>query len=1117
MPRDPEIDRLQAQQRADAQNIPALVSRQSFNPYVDAQAYSFNPNSTSDQNHNFERYYSHPSYSKLGYNPWVDNEALYNNQSSGAGDMWRATKTAAKLMATGFSAPIRSYGDLLSGNFTGLDEESAREMQYYNTVGSSTRGGVSGFASNVIANSGYTFGMIGETLLENFLTAGVAGISKVASVGKFAKDLGKYDKAVDALKGVTTYSAAEKLWNKAKGFLPASNTIGVAKDLLQASRMGESTTKAVAAYKTAGAFYRDLQAANFTVSEAKMEGAMAQKDAEERMISQFRDDHDGRYPDSKEYEEIHNRSQDAGMSTMIANVPVIFLTNKLTFDPLFKSFSRPTEFAINGTRIIREGDKLVETSLKTRAKSLLKPQTWGAGAIKYFKGNISEGLQETAQEITSGTAVDYYSSLYRNKTRAGLDQGRGEYTNDSVWDALSKNVSDQFSGKGFETFASGFFMGGLVRPITSGVERLAGYKKTKNEYASRTLDKLNEYYKDPLRFFSSRDINYTTSAQAVQKQYEALQDGDKKQWLDQEFENLASNTMLALNSGTYDLFLDKLKGIKSMTPEAIKDTYGRDGQDVLAKVDDLIARAESIKQKHESWNPRFQNPFNPAGFQKDTPEYQREAQGYMAWEQAKRNVIVKDAKFEDNRQRIQKITGDILEFTGASNIQGNKISALFSPQDTARERRLLQDEVEAFEYGDNKPAAKQARAHLAALDQFDRALQSHYLGQVLADAPKEMKTQMGAPTRGASRKSLYRAYQKYVGVVGSQAGAVLATRPDLEESFDALLDMHELAMDNQQALMDLNVLANPKGFLEYYERVNKSFSDLYQAREDILKEGIELAQKSTEDNSVLQALHARGYVLSPKGVHDLINDKKVPTEFFDTNAKQVVDDRGGERWRGFQSTAEAYIQSQKATQETEAEVKPEPAPEAQPGPTPEQAKKFENVLERLRKVETMEQLEEQRSEFAMMFSLYSREERQAMHLIGEEVNQAFDQKEQELQGRVTLENLVPGTIVLMHDREYGRGYVLKQTKKYVTVQMLDKPIKVQVMEDNLKQSIKSIEGIKTPEVQATPAETKTAQANNTSTGLFIKQNRQALEKAHDEALADPETVEVEFFETLGCQ
>ncbi len=326
MPRNPEIDRLKAIQEERLRNIPALVSKQSFSPYIDAQSYSFNPNSTSDQNHNFERYYSHPSYGKLGYNPWVDNEALYNSQSSGTGDIWRATKAAAKMIPTGFMAPLRSYGDLLSGNFTGLDEDSAREMQYYNSVGSSTRGGASGFASNVISNSGYTFGMIGETLLENFLTGGLAGASKLAGVGKFGKDLGKFDTAISSLKDVTNYSAAQKVWNKAKGFIPLSNTAGAVEDIYKVAQLGEGVNKTVAAYKTAGAFYRDIQAANFTISESKMEGAMAQKDAEERMISEFRATNDGRYPDGNEYQEIHNRAKDAGMATMLTNLPVIFLT-----------------------------------------------------------------------------------------------------------------------------------------------------------------------------------------------------------------------------------------------------------------------------------------------------------------------------------------------------------------------------------------------------------------------------------------------------------------------------------------------------------------------------------------------------------------------------------------------------------------------------------------------------------------------------------------------------------------------------------------------------------------------------------------------------------------------
>ena len=73
-----------------SKTFPKLIEQGSQNPYSELSPFAFDPKSTTDINKNYERYYSHPSFKKLGFNPWSDNETLYNQQGSGAGDVARA-------------------------------------------------------------------------------------------------------------------------------------------------------------------------------------------------------------------------------------------------------------------------------------------------------------------------------------------------------------------------------------------------------------------------------------------------------------------------------------------------------------------------------------------------------------------------------------------------------------------------------------------------------------------------------------------------------------------------------------------------------------------------------------------------------------------------------------------------------------------------------------------------------------------------------------------------------------------------------------------------------------------------------------------------------------------
>lgn len=888
------------------------------NPYAPATPHSYDPTGAENPNQNFERYYTHSSYDKLNFNPWRDNESLYNEQGSASGDIWRATKAGAKLTWTGFMSPLRSYADVFTGDALTGDQQSAQEMKYLNAIGSSTRKGAAGFTSNLITNSGYTIGLIGEMALEVPLLAaaitasgGVATPGVLARLGKYGKDFGKYAKWVEgltkAVQSLNNYSAAELFWKGAKGVANFVNPLENTANAYKAVKGVEELTKLAKISTTAGGFFRDIQMANLTLSESKLEGASAENDLKEELIADYRRKNDGKWPPEKELLAINEAAKDAGFKTLAWNIPTIYLTNKITFEPLLKSFSKGSTFTLkNGLEVIDAGKKgIVEATFANRTIAAFKPKNLLQTPFKYFKENLSEGIQESAQEVISGAAKDYYEKIYNNAAKQGMDYAIAENQGDNVWDALSSNVVDQFSGKGFETFASGFLMGALIKPISSGISVIKDfknkeYKQQKAAYAQATLAKLNEINKNPLTLFGNGILNFSNGAEAVKGQKKSEDEGSQKDWQDFEDQNVMSNVLTALDNGAYGIYQEKLKTIKSMTPEAIKEAYGIDGQEVLSKIDSILARSESIKENYEKWNDRYQNPFDPNKYNKGTTQYTGEAIGYVTWESAKKLAIFNESSFERNVGRIQNITNDILQTEGLNKVGATDISLLFTPQSIESELKLLGNELEVMSESEivDKAAIKLKRDKFKKLEAFNQKLRGYYLGLAA-----------GAELGKVSKKQLRKSYEDYVThLANSQTESVPVDRLKLESSFQQLLDIHNLKQDNIQHAEAINIFANPEGFVDQYKRLNKVFSDLYESREELNKKAVENTQAKIEDNAILNVLYERGFVLSPENVEKLLKTKEIPDEFYDQNARQVVNEADPIRFQEFKDIIEKYVE-----------------------------------------------------------------------------------------------------------------------------------------------------------------------------------------------------------------
>lgn len=1130
------------------------------NPYAAAAPYSFNSRSTDDTNKNFERYYSHSSYDKLGFNPWRDNETLYNEQGSKLGDVSRAIKSAGKLAVTGFVSPLRSYADLFTGNALSGDYESAEEMKYQNAVGSSSRGGVTGFASNLITNSGYTVGLMGEMALETFALAATGGIGaplELARIGKGIKDLGNLGRDVqginEGVQGLKNFTTAKNFWESTKNVGKAVvNFVNPINNTVKAYKGAEGLDALAKASETAGGFYRDVQMANLTLSEAKLEGASTEKDTEEELINRYRARNNGSQPTGDDLLSIKDAASDAGDTALAWNIPTIFLTNKITFEPLLKSFTKPSSFALkNGLEVIDAGKKgIVEATFKNKFVASLKPKNLLKAPLTYFKENLSEGLQETAQEIISGSAKDYYESLYISAAKQGLDYGHAENKGDNVWDVISKNVTDQFSGKGFETFASGFLMGGLIKPFAASTSALRDltkskeYKAQKAAYASATLEKLNEINSNPLTLFGSGIINFANGAEAVKGQTISEEEGKQKNWQDFEDQNVISNALTALDNNSYGLFQDKLNNIKSMTPEAITEAYGLNGQEVLSKIDSILTRADKVKENYDKWNERYKNPFNPSQFEKGNTGYTKEAIGFATWENAKKLAIFNESAFQRNAERIQSITRDITQTEGLDKIAATDVSLLLTPKTINSELSLLNSEISVLEdSGADRSELAVKKSKRAKLEDFSDKLRGYYLGQIDPSKENVSKLQL---------KKSYQNYLKHLAV--SQTNVIPLSDLNVDSSFQQLLDIHDLNQDNIQHVDAINVLANPNGFVDQYKRLNKVFTDIYNNREELNKQAVENTQTKIEDNAILNVLFERGFVLSPDNVEKLLKNKQVPDEFYDQNAKQVVDRRDPFRFKEFDDIVTNYTEATKP-EPTEAELLGErinkfvdnivagveqnseeeiefynnnkDAVEAEL----QKRKPVENVVDpvvevpvgedvlaKFAAIKNEEQLSELEVELSSLIQSTTTSEQENMGLSFRQIDELIQEKRQELAKNVTLDNLNVGNIILMQSGK--KGEIIKKGRTDVKIRDLENPsLVITVQEGNLKNTIKLkySESMKSEEIKPTADELSKAKENAEKVEKNVINDKELLTNILNEAMQDEAKYNEEFINNLGCK
>jgi len=944
--------------------------------------YSYNAGP--DGNAFYDRYaaYGTETFAKVGFSPLRDNEALFNSRTT----MWDDHKRMMQnsfwpLFANGFVAGPKSLGKMLTGDFTGVDLEESRAYTDAAAIGQSTKGGVMGFANNLLMNFAYSAGIITEAIVEEaagillapetmggslFLTSANAAknLSKIGTGFKLAKGVEATTSVTNGLRAVNnTLKAVDNVkdsrtfWQMAKGaskgtMSPLKNTFTALGDIGEVVTKGGKSynlTNLAKIYKTAGGFYKDVRNFNMALSEARLEAGIVENQIYDNGYNQYYDKF-GEAPSDKVQKELIRKSKEGSLDTLYWNTALIYVSNSITFNNLLgpkggaAGFMRNTmkevtsigggKFGKFGDVVYNQGKKIFQFQANT-AKGLVK--SWASqpiykstiATLGYFKKNFTEGIQENLQEVISGANEKYYSDSFEQSAIRSHEYHKGlsRYNLKSQNQYLKEEFKGQFSARGAETFASGFFMGMLAAPLNAAVPNMmvgynrmfnkAGYQKFKTDKLEISKGIVANLNSIGIKEFLDNKIFNVATQEAVAT---IKRTGTKKEAHDADMEGFVKQMSHVLRNGVMDVYLEKLQAEKQFSPEEFEERVPNipkgEGAKYLAKIDDVIARAKKLEKRYKYYTDKHPNPVTDANLPPaNTPEYEDAIALHTAWEDGIEKAIYFNEAFENTMKRKVDIESTYVAEAPLQNMSSKDSSVLFNDKELQNEIGLLKNEVDTLKELTDPKSQEQYEAKVRKLavmeklyatstgfknffnrydnaEQVRAALQKDKGTEPVTDEEVEaaLSSVLGEFTEDNKEKikrDYEGAYKEYLQEIASVNGDYIFDEK-IDKSFGLLVDHFALDHESGRLIKYVNLLHNPQGFLDMVDRNRQWMKDLYKKRGQIYEKMVTEEINMVISNSLLNALANQGVYVSVEAFEEWEENGVPPEEFFDNTRKLII-------------------------------------------------------------------------------------------------------------------------------------------------------------------------------------------------------------------------------------
>lgn len=900
--------------------------------------------------------YGQDTFNKIGFHPLIDNETFFNQNTTFGDDLQRwATHSAWPMLSKGFMDPIKSYKSIIEGNgLFDADPQSARDYEYYNALGASTKGGLGGFTVNMFNSASYSMGILMEGAVEATLIGGLFSGGNVATgaieggstflnkLGSLPKALIETSKATGMLlsdvKNLSNLSKAKELYKSAgqgfKTFLnPLHNTTAAFNQL----KNTDNLTNLARSATTAGALWHDVMSMNMALSEGKLEGGFTRYQTYDKLYNKFVEENNGRGPGLEEQEAMMRQASKGSFWNTLNNTGLIFYSNKLVFPSLtnasflkgipkfgfgkvvtnvgkeFQVLFKPGKTALEGT-FVKQRINFVNA-----IKSLVKPATYGKVGLNYFKANVVEGAQEVLQDVLQETTQNYYVDTFKNP-----DARNYRYASGLLGDAIGKQIGAQ----GLETFLSGFLMGTVLQApgvmkkyATVGYNdyfkkdaKYKSYLDGREELADTVVEQLNTINKNAKYFFDPKVNNYANIA-LLNKVIDNSDEHTTKEIRDAEFATFNSAVLSTLQNGTFNMFLKHYEGYKQASPTDLEEAWGlAPGQGVkaLERFDKSLENAKKISNRWDSAKDKMKFMANLDDYEKDTEQYKMAEVYNIAYNQALYNYVFLHENFDKNITREQKLYDQLASLSVIKESPFADFTGLTDPNRLQREIEMMKTEVEnleSFGTGESLDLATRKRELLELYSNFqdrqeklvdlfiNKALLDNVKAEILKENPemslddvslKAIDTIIEQYDNGNSNEFLD--YKEsfsslLTGLAGDSKKRIqleqeLQKAGGIDELFDSLLDTHVLRNESAKLAQYVNLLSNPRDFYEHVMRNFKFMKDLYNNREEVVKDIVNQEISAIERNTLLNTLADQGIFVDLEEFNKFIEDPRYLPEYF---------------------------------------------------------------------------------------------------------------------------------------------------------------------------------------------------------------------------------------------
>ena len=896
---------------------------------------------------NFMRYYNHPQYARLGFSPYSNTEEYYNTNSTGSDIRARTWDQFLGLVGTGFMSSYRSLGDIFSGNPGAPDLESAREFEDAMMIGNSNTPGWKGSANNLLLNSGYTFGIISSIALEEVILFGAAaaqGGLNPASDAALAASLASIPARI--MRGTMAGRALNQGFKYTRSMVGQLRNAEKAKDFFTAANSGRQftgkiffpeTTAAIRNIKTAqqgaanlsnlaksaqkfGGFYRDLRSFNYALSESKLEAGLVYNERIRDNIQIQLKKNYGREVTAEQMDVIVKNASSASMNTLLRNAPLIFLSNQLVLGTAFGGFNKSFARMVNhnltgiGKRMMKmsrastksgaprragmdmsqklgsrtkAGEGVFEdagtgmSGLWNRAKNVsVKGGTKAlAGAsLRYFSANFAEGLQEVSQEAISSGVNNYFSAIMKDPLAGGIALHR---------ESVSEGIGEQFSSQGFETFMSGFLMGGVVQGpqklFFQGLpaiynkakgkwgtqemkDDIAEQNKREDDYINAAIDHRNAAWNsnidDPKALFDPVNLNFFMQKELKDEKTASVYENDEFGSKDIDDEAKFSQIFSILETGGIQEYETQFIDLQNLSDEALAEAFPTRGKDIKngklrKEFADMVTQINKTEDKYNELKDRYPNPFNPSQYSTRSREWQGEVIKQNAWQHATFLYMFTNDGFEKALERYNEIHTQLSSDPIFEGMAASDITVLLDPDSIQKEIDLLIQEIANLTPDKQKNAKeiKKKESRVKSLADFK---------DVVTD--KKNLTQKGVFRKSRIAKSKLRGvFNTYIKDLAGAEGA-FADQAVIDSALEKIVDYGALKGRAKTYYKTIEYLNNPKRFDEIVDRTieigKAQFKNNKAEFERMMVEYLEVNKK----NALLNAIAEEDVYLNPQFV-----------------------------------------------------------------------------------------------------------------------------------------------------------------------------------------------------------------------------------------------------------